>query len=1580
MSRVARGDLSGDFDRRFAAALATATNDAQARRAAEIDTIGIDAVARLAMAPIWTSAVLDASGLAPAAALNALSAAGLMVQTGDRYVVPEEQARNVLTDPLVAGAPLTILEHHLRAVADAVQEAQRAHVEVPAALDRFARLTSEAPSPDAVADRLIELVEAAIAEGELAEAVNWIEGAARLELTLGRELTGARLRAGRLVARKRRDEEITIFSAGYFPRKRYQAQLLSLLADSSPLWALHLRGDGGTGKTMLVRWLESRFPSDGSAGSVARIDFDYLHPNYPGTEPGLLMLTLAAELRFFAEPEAVLRFDRLDRLIADWHARIEEAERTHPADVPAIRAQRAGLVHAAFSEAVSALPRPTVVILDTTEELEKAAGGRANVEAALDVVSRLHEASPAVRVVLSGRRVLPLPDGAKELLVGGFSKPEAGRFVRWFDVDPKRANAIVARVAETAGGDELNPFDVALLANWAKDDPELSTAAIAAMDADFYVRHRIIDRLDDDTLEDMLPVIVALGRFDATTLGGVTGLQGAELDRLEASIAKQEWVSLEFDLMVVDPHLRARMMAYLDNTRRAAWTRARRQAASFLRMHCETSPRNAVTVEHVAGAIELTHDDDEVDLIEWWERIEERARAEAAFGWLQRITALLLGAQGAVGHDHALAGPVTASYVACLERESPDPVDGHQLLWAEVQTKSRPSSRAAARGAAHLPTVVGTAVEEWADRLDEQLAASFVSGLERVVPTSQDLTATTMRLYKAAIERDIGPELVAMTALLVGLAQARHGTKRESLRWLARAVELAEASVGSQQGNEWTDWPVDDVGARIRLTASWAWWQRFGHADEAAQWLTETGSIVTVDHDRESSLRAIASLATGHTKLPVTAKAPSTRARVPVHLQVPALAVSQAQARARSGDIDEALMELQDLATQPDSPEEYLMAERARMVIVRRYRLRDLGDGLSSGLADSGDPRDVVLLADLEAFDGDKVTVPIWERGPATPDPTLLHSWWRTVRAGGSLPTSGLLRSEIPTVPTTAADAHRALDHIEFAMLTGEPVPAAPALNQWLEPEGDDPETALRLALRNSVLTGRRAIKARRLADRLGVNHAAEVALDEGDSLSLRLPRAAAPMLKQAADWFAEADDAGGRLRASAAAAIAALHEPGSPPGLLAEKIQALSAAYELARPLIGLPPWDDLNNPTSDVLSISPRAWQAWVLRCIVVRAVGAGQTEESWLPTVGAIVGTRDAQNRLLLPAELSPLVGSHNRPTSWLGGSPASHAFLIPKSSDVSPVVLEIEGIAGSTQTQILRTGTVQVIRHDPNGDVRPAWALQVPSGRADTLALQALTAGLDEDTPVEILHSADVGAVSWETMLSSVAGSLPANWPIWRRLKRSTRRPSPTRHPTWPTTVLTGDPALAECWGNRATVLSTGLTRVDVPPALSTARVIHLIGSPVEERRGVAFPYVPSTSREREPASSRFATANELLSQWVNPELVIVQGPPDFELELDTWSREQAAYLRQLGSDFAQEGVPVVITLPGFQRKMWLDATRALTEALRLDTIDELTHDRLVRAYRAMQESLVARGGDRQVEDALGACLFISEALT
>jgi hypothetical protein len=1598
-SRPQDGSRLASLHSDFAGELAAALDEDRREQRTLLDKLGSDVITRLALAPVWTADVVETAGLATESDLQSLVTLGLAENTAGRYLIPESESLVMLAEGQRARAAEGILDH-LKVVASGIDRAAAGGTTVPATLSRLAAVVGSATSVPDIPARLLALVEAALSEGDLAEAVNWIDAAGRLELSLGRVMIGARITAGRLVARKRRDDSLTMFRKDYFHRPAYELHLRQLLQPDSPHWAVHLQGEAGAGKTMLVRWLESEFASDGTDGSVARIDFDYLHPNYPGSEPGLLVLTLVAQLRFFASPDAEAHFDRVATLIADWHLRIEEAERTRPADVEQVRAERIELVQTAFGEAVSLLPGPVLIILDTTEELEKAPGGQSNVTAALDVVRRLNEVSKTVRIVLSGRRRLPLPPGALEVPVRGLSPSEARQFVASFGIDENRITAIVERVSLLSHRPAaLNPFDLALLAGWARDDASFGTDAIYAADNDHYIQHRIIDRLADPELQRVLPVVAALGRFDLATLGGVTGLTGAELDHLERVIGQQEWVSSEADLFTVDPHLRVRLTTYLSRNRQMTWDESRRRAGDYLRRHCVTSPRAAVTIEHITSAIEVS-DKDHIDLIAWWSQVEERARAESGFEWLRQITDRLLATHGPVPYDQPLAGAVAASRAACLEHIDPDPVNGHEAMWNRVYAVAKPGSRAAARGSARS-RLIEHELPYWLERLDEQTAGSFVAGLERTVLGDHDLRGPALQLYSATNRHNLSPELVAMSALLLGMAEARHGSRPEAQRWIRLAVEHAKRMVGQQQGNEWLDWAADDVGARIRMTAAWVAWQVLGDIDDALTILEDGPPPMkaawrwSVDTGRVQALQGLIRLAigtglTGASDMgvsPITSLTPA--ARIPLHLKIPSPLVVQALIRARLGDIDTGLGALREVSRYPSASEEYLMAERAQMRLVRRFRLRDAGEGLSSGLADSKEPADVALLLDVEAMVGDRSPLPLRWRVTPSEDPALRHAWWRTITAAQRAEAAEILDESKPTRDAlthgTAAEVHRSLDLLELDLMT-DPLAVThhAQIGAWLEAGPEDAEERLRLLIRSAALTRTETLQPPWISGQIGLNQAAEIALDEGDSLALRLPEHAIAPLQLALRWFRATGDASGALRSAAAAALAGLR-------VNAEErtyrlMTALAEAYtDLGATVLALPAWGDLLDAAPTVVKSAPLGWRPWVLRTAIARNAHAGIPPARWPALTVGFAFAISADGMRQLPTEIDLLAqavaASQQEPRrpgpdrefpygAEIRASPPS------EPGPLSSVVLDIDTPESSSDTtHILRSGTALLTPYEPRGGISGKTVTVRLPYELDPAVLTALSAGWDSSTRVELLHPVRASAPAWESIINGIALGVRTRpdssfvVPAWRRLQVAKKRPTRLGSGDWPLSIITAERHLARCWGNLPASVTVRLGE----RSRSDARVVHLIGSVAEGRRGVVFD--PSSVKSASPyTSSEPFAASRLVEDWPDVDLVIVQGPPDYTPELTSRTREQAAYLRQLGGDFAAEGVPAVIVLPGYAEQDWIFATSLLTDALDLLHVERLSHEQLLGALERVRSALIERGGGRPTEDALAACLY------
>ena len=169
---------------------------------------------------------------------------------------------------------------------------------------------------------LIARTQEAVADRDLGRAQDLVAAGEAIAGMLAGTTEQALSRARRLLAlgqRRRQDERAL---ARYLDRPELSdavARLLNrdALANEVPAtaaghgrearpetpWALHLRGVGGVGKTMLIRYLASgRYAADRKMAPipVARADFDRINPDYPVRRPVQLLLELADELAMHA--------------------------------------------------------------------------------------------------------------------------------------------------------------------------------------------------------------------------------------------------------------------------------------------------------------------------------------------------------------------------------------------------------------------------------------------------------------------------------------------------------------------------------------------------------------------------------------------------------------------------------------------------------------------------------------------------------------------------------------------------------------------------------------------------------------------------------------------------------------------------------------------------------------------------------------------------------------------------------------------------------------------------------------------------------------------------------------------------------------------------------------------------------------------------------------------------------------------------------------------------------------------------------------------------------------------------------
>jgi hypothetical protein len=131
----------------------------------------------------------------------------------------------------------------------------------------------------------------------------------------------------------------------------------------------------------------------------------------------------------------------------------------------------------------------------------------------------------------------------------------------------------------------------------------------------------------------------------------------------------------------------------------------------------------------------------------------------------------------------------------------------------------------------------------------------------------------------------------------------------------------------------------------------------------------------------------------------------------------------------------------------------------------------------------------------------------------------------------------------------------------------------------------------------------------------VGRRRKAELAMDEGELLALRLPREAVALLDAAAAWFSEADDPAGALFARIAATRARQRSRMPVP---AEISLSLSAMYEemASRAVAPLPTWADLiggsqPRPSGQLDNAAEAAMGGWLPR--LAACLGQGGTKAS-------------------------------------------------------------------------------------------------------------------------------------------------------------------------------------------------------------------------------------------------------------------------------------------------------------------------------------------------------------------------------
>ena len=316
--------------------------------------------------------------------------------------VAREQLQTYLRD---ANVPV---ERELDALASAVQNRGA----VDPGMNDWLRVVQH-HRRDPSGQSLMTEVDRLIGQEKLPEAATLVATARSVGSMLTGPLADAARRAQWRLDRAHRNAEDQRLLQYYAARPRIEAALDDLLSLNTSHWALHLLGAGGVGKTMLVRYLASGLYASAKEGRVsgfpvARADFDNLDPRFPQERPAELFRALAGEIVGYGTTRG---FDYATRRFQDAADALNEEMARTEIDAGRRLSLRDDMIRS-FALLLSELPPPVVLIMDTCEELAKlyALGAPAPaIDEMFEMLDKLHDAYPSLRVVLAGRRHL-VPD------------------------------------------------------------------------------------------------------------------------------------------------------------------------------------------------------------------------------------------------------------------------------------------------------------------------------------------------------------------------------------------------------------------------------------------------------------------------------------------------------------------------------------------------------------------------------------------------------------------------------------------------------------------------------------------------------------------------------------------------------------------------------------------------------------------------------------------------------------------------------------------------------------------------------------------------------------------------------------------------------------------------------------------------------------------------------------------------------------------------------------------------------------------------------------------------------------------
>jgi len=868
----------------------------------------------------------------------------------------------------------------------------------------------------------------------------------------------------------------------------------------------------------------------------------------------------------------------------------------------------------------------------------------------------------------AGQGNVLLPESKPYLLlhdVRGFDRTEAERFLinhAGLRADRALLEAILERSPDPGSAADLfwddghrppqvpryNPFDLDLYAGWVRAEPGMDAAALRGGGSDHYVEARIVGRLKNPEVERLLPAVLALRRFDRDMLRlAFDGAEDALVDA-ERELASSEWIDVQPDaaldttFLEVDRSLHPRLEAHFQRERRGELATASRRLAPGLAAMVDSRRPDRLSVEHVAAALRLLDPPDAARLVD---RLAMRVIEDAAWGWAATVGERLLALDSPLAdHAHPAAAGLRAMLASALLHQDPD----RDLveLWAVVEQTAAnhpdpevgtwlaqraflklltpESGRERLAPLAASLREPGTTPE--ADRRRQILTGGALSALQNLLDLAE-ASDDPSQLPAQAVFRDVAaPGVGTGAAAFAEMLGARSRLLRGDFDAARAGFEAAVAGLEPEEQADdpsltsWlrADWePPADLNARIWLEAVRNPLAAATPAFADPDWMPPDRPV-GIDAERLASVVLDRRLA--HGLVPAETLERSgllghlddvRRPACEAHRAVPPLFVNVARGWMTLGWAQRALAVLQRAERAAVEHRDQAAADAAalaRLEVVRRFRLADQARPSRQRMLRSRNAPDrwsawaVGVLVD-----------PPEELPPpgAGASPAEWHAWWRIQPAATAAQAAPEVLAQVQGDRLISAASHGfaalslELDGIEARLCSQADASFSMVVDAsaWVAEHPSQAEAAARLALRQRVLCDSR-ISLSRWVEEFGARRVAELALDEGELLALRLPAAAAGLLEVAEHLFGKVGDPTGAFVSLLAAALVAPSRRQR-----SELLQAYSAlSADPAGP--PLPDFDELTlGPTTTPPPyLRHPDWGGWLARLKVIQALSSG------------------------------------------------------------------------------------------------------------------------------------------------------------------------------------------------------------------------------------------------------------------------------------------------------------------------------------------------------------------------------------